>query len=170
MKPLRALYTRADYLRLPEGFPAQLVRGHLVKEPGATYGHQSAASRIHALLLPLVGADRVLEAPLDVPIDEHNVYQPDVAVFAEPPRRRAPGTVVPLVVFEVASPSSRARDRGFKRQKYLEAGVAEVWTVDEEAGRVEVHTPSGVATARGREPARSAAIPGFALVPDDLFA
>ncbi len=170
MKTLKALYTRADYLRLPEGFPAQLIRGHLVKEPAPTYGHQTVASLIHARLAGLVGAARVLEAPVDVPIDEHNVYQPDVVVFREPPPPDVGGTLVPLVVFEILSASTRTRDRRVKRPRYLEAGVAEVWIVDREERTVEVHSRCGVQRARGGDRATSSAVPGFSLVPDDLFA
>jgi hypothetical protein len=43
---VRALYTRADYERLPEGFPAQLVRGQLVKEPAPRCGHGVIGARV----------------------------------------------------------------------------------------------------------------------------
>ena len=33
-------FTRRDYEALPEGFPAQLVDGFLVREPSPSYGHQ----------------------------------------------------------------------------------------------------------------------------------
>jgi Uma2 family endonuclease len=80
------------------------------------------------------------------------------------------GTEVPAVVFEVLSPSSRRLDAGVKRKRYLAAGVEEVWLVDPESKGVEVHTRAGVDAAVGSDVVRSAAVPGFELVPDRLFA
>ena len=38
MRPVSTLFTRADYDRLPEGFPAQLIHGWLVRDPAPSYG------------------------------------------------------------------------------------------------------------------------------------
>ena len=73
-------FTRADYDRLPEGFPAQLIEGCLVKDASPLPGHQGVGGVISKTLERLVGPRRVFMAPLDVPIDEINVFQPDVAV------------------------------------------------------------------------------------------
>ncbi len=61
-------------MALPEGYPAQLIEGCLVKQPAPRYGHQLVALDICSLLLPIVGRGRVILAPADVPIDEFNVY------------------------------------------------------------------------------------------------
>ena len=55
--------TRIDYDRLPEGFPAQLIDGHLVREAAPTYGHNRIGARIRAALVSLVGPDRVPDSP-----------------------------------------------------------------------------------------------------------
>ena len=78
MEALTILFTRRDYAALPEGFPAQLLEGVLVKTPGPRPGHQAIASRIHVALARLVGPGRALFAPVDVAVDEWNVYQPDL--------------------------------------------------------------------------------------------
>jgi Uma2 family endonuclease len=169
MRIVRARFTRADYALLPEGFPAQLVRGNLVKEPSPTYGHQGLVVLLLQELLVRVPRTRVLPSPVDVPIDEFNVFQPDVAVYAEEPPAEATGTLVPQVVFEILSPSNRVRDRGFKRRRYLEAGVAEVWLVDPAERAIEVCTGAGRATRRGADAARSECLAGFALTADALF-
>ena len=36
-------FDRADYMRLPEGFPAQLIGGFLVRDPSPVTGHQVLA-------------------------------------------------------------------------------------------------------------------------------
>ncbi len=162
-------FTRADFMSLPEGFPAQLLGGSLVKEAAPTYGNQFVASRIHQALLPLVGADRAFDCALDVVLDEQNVFHPDVLVLRHVPKD-ASDLGIPLLVFEILSPATARRDRGFKRRKYLEAGVEEVWIVDREGGTIEVHDRAESRTARGGEEIRSRALPGLALVPATLFA
>jgi Uma2 family endonuclease len=163
------LFTRADYELLPEGFPAQLIDGWLIKEPSATYGHQSVASWFHYQLVQRLGYRRVLQAPIDVGIDEHNVYQPDVVVIREIPDDRVHDVGIPLLAVEVLSPSTARRDRKTKCPRLLAAGVAEVWIVDPIAHTVERHDAGGVATASGGEVLRSAAVPGFEVCPATLF-
>ncbi|MHC5009364.1 MAG: Uma2 family endonuclease [Planctomycetota bacterium] len=167
---MQDLFTREDYDRLPEGFPAQLVGGQLVKEPAPTYGHQRIASRIHASLLPLVGPDRVLESPVDVGIDDHNVYQPDLVVLETLPPLDRSDVGIPLLAIEILSPVSERRDRRIKTPRLLRAGVGEVWLVDPRHRTIEVHAPATCRTARGPEPARSSVLSGFELVPEELFA
>ena len=169
METVQDLFTRADYLRLPEGFPAELLEGCLVKEPSPTYGHQRILATVLQRLLALVGPSRALPAPVEVGIDELNVFQPDVAVLRRLPPLDSSDVGIPLLVVEVLSPSTGERDREVKTHHYLEAGVAEVWLVDPEAESVEIHARDGVTTARGREAARSVALPGFDLTPEVLF-
>ena len=170
MKTMSTRFTRADYDRLPEGFPAQLVEGLLVKEPSPTYGHQCFQSRLYAGLLALVGPERALPAPSDVGIDEFNVYQPDLLVLRTPPSFQVHDVGIPLLAVEVLSPSTARRDRMVKRRRLLSAGVEEVWIVDPVAKSVEVYDASGVRVATGGEALDSRALPGFTVVPDELFA
>jgi Uma2 family endonuclease len=162
-------FTRSDWCRLPEGFPAQLVAGLLVKEPAPDYGHQRLVSRLHALLSSLVGPDRALTGPADVVLGEHDVYQPDVLVLGELPAERSRDVGIPVLVVEVLSASTATRDRGVKRRRLLRAGVAEVWLVDPEARTIERHTLRGRQVARHSEPLVSAAVPGLAVTPEGLF-
>jgi Uma2 family endonuclease len=171
MRVVHPRFTRADYNRLPEGFPAQLVHGHLVRQPAPTYGHQVFQSRLLAQLTALVGADRALPAPCDVGIDEFNVYQPDVLVLRDiPPRDDVHDVGIPLLAIEVLSPSTARRDREVKRRKLIEAGVAEVWIVDPATKSVELHTAAGRRVVEGDEALRSTVVEGFEVVPSRLFA
>ena len=63
-------FTRQDYMALPEGFPAQLIRGQLVKEPAPTPWHQVLVVRLADMLRRLAGLDRVLLSPIDLFVDE----------------------------------------------------------------------------------------------------
>ncbi len=163
-------FTRRDYERLPEGFPAQLVHGALVKEPAPLPWHQVLVQRIQRELGRVLDPDLVLASPVDVVLDDRNVYQPDVVVLPRPVRpadRRVP---LPVAVFEVLSPATAETDRGPKRAAYLAAGVREVWIVDPEAGVVERHTPGEARVSRAGERLASKAMPGLSLVPGELFA
>ncbi len=55
-------FTRADYDRLPEGFPAQLIEGFLVKQPAPTYGHQALVLELALKLVARVGRPLVVTA------------------------------------------------------------------------------------------------------------
>ncbi len=163
-------FTRTDYARLPEGFPAQLVNGCLVKEPAPTYGHQVFLGTLYSQLVSLVGRKRAVMAPCDVGIDEFNVYQPDVLVLDDIPSFDVHDVGIPLLAIEVLSPSTARRDRDVKRRKFIAAGVAEVWIVDPVSRTVEVHSKSGRTVAAGNDVARSTAVSGFDVVPNVLFA
>ncbi len=136
-------YTRADYMRLPEGFPAELIDGMLVKEPSPTGWHQELGTRLVTRLRERIGP--ALPSPIDVFIDDYNVLQPDVAVLPEGTIVRPEMAQIPIPVFvvEVLSPSTARRDRVTKTNIYLRAGVKEVWLVDPETETVEIVTASG---------------------------
>lgn len=162
-------FTRADYDRLPEGFPAQLIEGFLVKQPAPTYGHQALIMEIVSKLLALVPKGLLVTAPSDVVLDELNVYQPDVLVLRAIPPSQVRDVGVPLLAIEVLSPSTARRDRRVKRKHLLAAGVAEVWIVDPATRTVELDDATGHRFASGDEPLASSAVPGFALTPATLF-
>ena len=169
MEIMETLFTKDDYARLPEEFPAQLIEGQLVREAAPIYDHQQVAGRIYRLLCGIHDPEQVLFSPVDVPIDEHNVYQPDVAVYREPLPLGVGGTRVPILVFEVLSPSTASLDRDTKRRRYLAAGVEEVWLIDVQAQAIEISSADGSRVVRGADVARSACMAGLALVPSELL-
>jgi Uma2 family endonuclease len=166
---MQALFNRADWERLPPGFPAELIQGRLVKEPPPTYGHQRIAARVRFALLSILGPDRVPDTPADVLVDDTNVYQPDVVALRHVPSDETSYVGVPLLAVEVLSPSTRGRDLGVKTESLLRLGVAEVWLIDRERRTIEVRRREGRVVVREAEVARSEALPGFALCPQTLF-
>lgn len=166
-----ARFTRADYARLPEGFPAELLDGVLVKEPSPSGWHQVLVGKIYAALCGVVGPRRAVISPIDVFVDEWNVLQPDVlALPASAPVRPGDRQVaIPELVVEVLSASTASRDRDRKVGIYLRAGVAEVWLVDPDPESAEIHTPAGVERFAGDAAPSSAAMTGFALDLPSLF-
>lgn len=169
MKTVQIQFTRREYDLLPEGFPAQLVEGCLVRSPSPTYGHQAIVNRLQAALFGQFAVDCIRPAPMDVILDEHNVYQPDVLVFREPPPDEGRGEVLPLICFEVLSPSTACRDRETKLPHLLAAGVREVWLLDPQQRTIEVHDEAGARIVREEEPIRSRTPPTFRLTPADLY-
>ena len=166
---MTALFTRKDYDALPEDFAAQLVDGVLVREPTPSLDHQGAQSRILWALQQVLGPDRVFAAPVSVYVDQLNVFEPDIAVVSEPPAPGAKTVGTPLLVFEIASPSTRAHDRDVKARRYLALGVREVWLVDPMERSIEVVDVDETCRYEDAERAVSGVLRAFGLVPDELF-
>ncbi len=169
MTTMSATFTRREYNLLPEGFPAQLIQGALVREPAPTYRHQCLVGRLRDALVPLVHPDLVVVSPTDVVLDDLNVFQPDVVVLRERPPLDQSDVGIPRVAFEVLSPSSEKRDRDVKRVLLLEAGVQEVWLLDPATRTVEIWWPDAMQRYAGSNAAVSRALTGFQLVPEQLF-
>jgi Uma2 family endonuclease len=167
---MTVLFTRKDYEALPEGTPVELHDGLLVKQPSPRWGHQRIQNRILSVLGALLRPDEFGPGPLDVLVDELNVFVPDIVVHDTAPDDEAQYVGVPAVVFEVLSPSTEARDREFKSRRYLGIGVKEVWLIDRTRRRIEVVDLDGSTPFVEHQAARSRVIQGVELVPETLFA
>lgn len=166
---MQSLFTVQDWKQLPEGFPAQLLDGCLIRDAAPTYGHQDLVGKIYLELVAQLDRRRVVLAPTDVVIDQLNVLQPDVCVVSKPPPSTESDVGIPILAFEVHSPGTRKRDRSIKSVKYLAAGVAEVWLVDPVARTLTVRATRGSRVYRGADRARSQALQDVEFVPRDLF-
>ncbi|MGE0191988.1 MAG: Uma2 family endonuclease [Planctomycetota bacterium] len=167
---MTALFTRKHYEVVPEGIPVELLDGQLVKRPSPRFGHQRIQSRILHVLAGLLGPDRVAVGPVDVLVDELNVFVPDIVVHEHVPDDEAQYVGVPSVVFEILSPSTEVRDRDYKARRYLGLGVKEVWLIDRARRRIEVVDVDGTTPSVADHAASSRAVPGLELVPEHLFA
>lgn len=159
------------------------VDGQLVDDPLAEVAAESAAvfhgDAVRELVLALGRyrerhAGQVYTAPLDVSFGDR-VLQPDVFWLPRSaPRVELPITVLPTLVIEVSSPSTRRHDLVRKRRVYEDAGVPEYWFVDTDAQRVEGYAledgayPTPALFPRGTQ-ARSTALPGFEVAVDDIL-
>jgi Uma2 family endonuclease len=178
-----ARMTADEFLQLPEGPPwLQLVAGEVVVyEPQPP--HQHVCSDLEFALQVWTRAEPgrgLAIRPLDVRLDDRNVYAPDILWYAE---GRAPGWLssapspMPDIAVEVRSPSTWRYDLGVKRSTYEQQGLPELWLVDTRAHTVLVFrrsTPKAAAfdivleLERGEE-LTSPQLPGFALGLDELF-
>ena len=68
-------------------------------------------------------------------IDEKNYLEPDVKILCRENR----SDDIPVIVIEVISKSTRARDLGVKMIKYAEIGIKEYWVVTWESSSIDIY-------------------------------
>ncbi len=139
-------------LDLPDdGRRHELLDGRHVITPKQGRHHQSA---IRGLLKMLSGQMRmrpdldVMISPSEVKLGPRTLVQPDLFVVKQDPARPIQTWAdvgVPVLAVEVLSPDTADRDRGVKREIYLDAGVREYWMVDLDGRLVERWRPLIVA-------------------------
>ncbi len=108
----------------PEGAHYELFAGDVVPKAAGRIAHGRAKGQIFRALSDAVeAAGLVCEVFVDgvsVPIDANTAYEPDVLLRCGPPLPGSDTRVTdPMVIVEVASPSSRARDVGAKLADYF---------------------------------------------------
>ncbi|MBX3466099.1 MAG: Uma2 family endonuclease [Planctomycetes bacterium] len=144
-------YTYEDYRQLPDdGRRYEVLDGELVVSPSPSRRHQQLSARLVYELYRHVEAEHrlgeVYHAPSDVILAEDTIVQPDLLfvaterldAFSDRGLEGAPDLVV-----EILSPSTRARDRGKKREVYARFGVRELWLVDPDRDAVDVFERAG---------------------------
>jgi len=141
----KKVYTYADYEKLPEGAPYQLIGGNLVKEPAPVPYHQILSKRLALELATFVEKNvlgEVLYAPTDVYFSEKEVYHPDI-LFISKERMNIIGEknieAAPDLIIEILSPSSAYYDLRHKMRVYEASGVKEYWVVDPIEKDIEVY-------------------------------
>lgn len=144
-------YVYEDLLAMPDdGWRHELLEGDLFVRPSPKPRHQRVAGNVFAVLRGLqdAGLGDVYSAPLDVVLDRHTVFEPDV-LFIRAERldivteRNVSGA--PDLVVEVLSESTRDMDLGPKLRAYGRHGVGEYWVVDPDANTVQVFRHEGEA-------------------------
>jgi Uma2 family endonuclease len=133
-------YRAADYWRLPEGEPVELIKGRLVESPSPNVLHQTIIGVLFDILLHCSRktGSKVLLSPMDVILSDDTILQPDLLYIAKQRRhiikQRVEGA--PDLVVEIISGTSR-RDRIEKLDLYAKYSVVEYWIVDAEAQVIE---------------------------------
>ena len=168
-------WTVEDLRHLPDdGLRYELIDGNLLVNPAPVPLHQSTMLEIAVLLRSACPPDmKVFVAPLDFQPSRVSSVQPDVLVV----RRDAIGpenvrSGVMLAV-EVASPSTRKKDRLLKHALYAESGVPSYWIVDPATPSVTVWQLDGdeygePVVVTGEEPYEAASPFPVRVVPADL--
>ncbi len=127
--------TWSDYAALPaDGKQYQVVEGELIVAPAPNVPHQEIAGQLYRQLAGFVentDAGKILIAPVDVVLDENNIFQPDL-VFIQKSRLGIVQNQVrgaPDLAIEVLSPSTAAFDRERKAETFARFGVPHFWLV-----------------------------------------
>jgi len=127
----------AEYVCYPDdGNRHEIIGGDHYMNPAPTTYHQAVSMRLSFLLFGLVeapGLGRVLCAPTDVQLTDHDIVQPDLLVITEEHSQIiTPVKIkgVPDLVVEILSPNTRENDLTLKKELYQKTGVKEYWIVD----------------------------------------
>jgi Uma2 family endonuclease len=139
-------YTAQDFERLPEGPPYyQLINGELIMSPSPALEHQRTSKRLFHMFYTLIEIPKkgeVFYSPVDVYLDEENVFQPDIVVILEGSRAKMTKRGVegaPDVVVEILSPSTGYYDLTIKKEVYERSGVKEYWVLDSQRRTFEIY-------------------------------
>lgn len=130
------LWTLAELHRLPDdGNRYELVRGALFVTPAPGNPHEAIAARLTRIIDPYAAKHGLGDVyhPRAVMMFEGSQVEPDLMVRQPHPDEDNPQwetAPIPSLVVEIASRTTRHRDRKEKRALYLDAGVAEYWIVD----------------------------------------
>jgi Uma2 family endonuclease len=140
------IWTLEDLERLPDdGNKYELLHGELFVTPPSEPDHHTAMARIHRLLIPFVDKHRlglVFSGHPAIRTSESHV-EPDLIVRQPPATKSRWETApTPILIVEVLSPPTRRRDRGPKREFYVdEVRVPDYWIVDTDARSITVSRP-----------------------------
>ena len=128
----------AAYYQLPDYAQhdlIQLIDGEVVLSMPPIPRHQAIVGEILFLLMTIAKKNngRAFTSPIEVYLDEHNIYEPDVLYLSSDTtcsieEKRLVGA--PDLVVEVLSPGTAKFDRQEKYQAYERHGVGEYWIVD----------------------------------------
>lgn len=181
--PERRRFTVDEYYRmaeagiLTEDDRVELIEGEIVQISPLGPSHAGTVKHLNAVLTARLGPRAVVSVRDPVRLSRDSEPQPDLAVLRARPdfyRRSHPGPGDVSVLVEVADTSAEA-DRRVKVPLYARTGIPEVWLVDLNAERVEVHrapTPDGyrdMRVLRRGESLAPAAFPDLTLAVDDLL-
>ncbi len=128
--------TVADYRELGEGPPHyQLIEGEILMSPSPNRYHQDIALNLGFILKRYLAEHPigvVYLAPMDVYLDELNVYQPDILFVSEARRACLKDDGIygaPDLVVEILSPGTAQVDKR-KRAHFAKHGTREFWQID----------------------------------------
>jgi len=162
-------YDDLDCLLDDDGNLYEIIDGQVVVSPQPLLIHQWASGELHRRLSNHVNrykSGRVFAAPTAVILSPHDVFEPDIiyvsnARMAFASERGIEGP--PDLCIEIASPSTRNRDRTTKYDRYAHFGVPEYWIVDPLTRAIEVFVLNGTIYAS------QGTIDGSAFVPSQVL-
>jgi Uma2 family endonuclease len=130
-------WTVDEVAKLPEDLPYELIDGTLILTPSPTPFHQFVGIETSYALREHCPADVFFSVDQSVLVDYRNEPRPDVVLIREEGADCTPVLAAHvLLVVEIISPDSSARDRQDKMKLYAYAGIPAYWVIDPLADRV----------------------------------
>ena len=176
--------TADEYLAMPDdGRRTMLVDGEVILNVASAL-HQfvlgDLLTALHEWPSAAPGRGETM-LPIDVKLDDRNVYGPDLLWYAEgrsPGRHDLPPYPIPDLAVEVREPGTWRYDIGAKKAAYERGGLPELWLVDTTASEIIVFRRSSpkapafdvALELTVHDELTSPQLPGFALVLAKLFA
>ena len=125
---------------LGEDDPVELIHGQIVEMSPENTPHRAAIIKINRVLVEALDADQYAVQPQStLPLDEHNVPEPDLAVLRGTPDELMAEELPVALVVEVAD-TSLELDRSVKQGLYAQAGIPVYWIANLEARELEVYS------------------------------
>ena len=132
----RIRLTYEDYRDTPEDARYELIDGELILAAAPLMTHQRLQSRLGSrmeIFAEYTDSGKVFFSSTDVVLSETDVVQPDLIFISKERAHIIAEEAVfgaPDLVIEILSPSTAARDMGYKRDLYERHGVKEYWMAD----------------------------------------
>lgn len=132
-------YTYEDYIHwegkweLIDGIPNAM-------SPAPTPGHQVVAGNLHSefrVQLKNCAKCKVYQ-PVDYLIEEDTILQPDILIICKPVLKKVLD-FPPVLVVEILSPATAAKDRVYKKSIYQSQGIKYYIIVDPDLQEAEVY-------------------------------
>lgn len=177
MAATTTLLTIDDFERLPADLAEnhELVDGELIDVSGNTPLHNLLRDCLIEILRLFVAARGLGTVIGEQEYEfEGNAHGPDVTFFgpAKAPLMDLNKRVqrfVPDLAVEIVSESDSYEGLMRKRDRYLRAGVSEVWLISPAAREVVVRTQHGCLVLRASDAISTDLLPGFSITIDRLF-
>ncbi len=130
-------YTEKDYQLLEEGAPLQLINGDLIMSPSLTINHQIVNGKLFMFISKHLEKNNLggicLFSPIDVVLDDENIYQPDLIYISGKRKSELLQDQImgaPDLIVEILSPSTAYYDLKQKKDFYERYGVKEYLIID----------------------------------------
>jgi Uma2 family endonuclease len=144
-KKEQTFYTCKDYDAWDDGQRYELIAGEKVLLASPRPLHQLISKKLVTQFDSYLGGGEceVFYAPFDLKVSEDTVVQPDILVICEEIDLSEMYTGIPILVIEILSKSTRARDLMSKTLLYMKLGVKYYLAVDTDEQLVYVNVLVG---------------------------
>ncbi|MBI4566871.1 MAG: Uma2 family endonuclease [Planctomycetes bacterium] len=140
-------WTEEQFLRdAPEKRFCEFVRGEVIMPAPVNWRHQAVCGFLSCLACGYCanrGREMVLSGPAALHVAPDVIREPDIFVLPAGQQPVGDGVlvegVVPALIVEILSPSTRTIDLADKAREYADMGVPDYWAVDLAACRLHAH-------------------------------